>query len=77
MTNREELRALIRRAEDAGAQIVVLYDFWAAADEGRAVISDVRVLKTTHPAFRDIGPGWMSNIAAAKRLREAVAKLPA
>jgi hypothetical protein len=77
MTSNKELRALIRRAEDAGAEILVNYDDFAAIDEGRAIISEVKVIKTTLPPFNKIGPGWMSPIFAAEILGGALAKVPA
>jgi hypothetical protein len=77
MCSAKELRDIIRKAEDAGAQILVRYDEQAAADEGRAIISEVRVIKTELLPFNKIGPGWMSPIFAAEILGGALAKLPA
>jgi len=75
MTSNKELRDLIRKAEDAGAQIMVSYDPEAAVQEGRAIINAVGVLKTEMPPFNDIGPGWISSISAAEILGTALSKV--
>jgi hypothetical protein len=77
MTSNKELRDLIRKAEDAGAQIMVNYDDFAAIYEGRSIISEVRVIKTALPPFNKMGPGWMSPISAAEILGAALAKVSA
>jgi hypothetical protein len=69
MTDMRELRALVERARKAGAQIDLTYDARARSDEGRAIISTVRV-----QGMAGIGPYPMPAICAAERLREALAQ---
>lgn len=70
MTDMRELRALMERARKAGAQVDLTYDARAWGDEGRAIISTVRV-----QGMAGIGPYPMPAICAAERLREALAQL--
>lgn len=70
MTDTRELRALVERARKAGAQVDLTYDARARSDEGRAIISTVRV-----QGMAGIGPYPMPAICAAERLREALAQL--
>lgn len=67
MTDLRELTELIARAEAKGAHVEVEYDSEALSQEGRTVPK-----KLTVSGLRDCGPGAMSPIAAAERLRELV-----
>lgn len=67
MTDLLELTNLIARAEAKGAHVEVEYDQKALPEEGRTV-----PLSLTVTGLRGCGPGEMSPIAAAERLRELV-----
>jgi hypothetical protein len=65
MTNNKELHALVTRACDAGANVLVTYDHAARISEGRKIIATVQV-----QGVKGIGPYPMPAIRAAERLRD-------
>ncbi|ONC41678.1 hypothetical protein AQ914_18500 [Burkholderia pseudomallei] len=70
MTDMRELLELVERARNAGAEVDLTYDAHAWSEEGRSIISTVRV-----HGVAGIGPYPMPAISAAERLREAFAPL--
>lgn len=72
MVSNSELRDLVERLRAHGAQVDVTYDAALQASEGRDVIDSVTVA-----GVRGIGPHPMAPIAAAERIREALAAIDA
>lgn len=68
MTSNEELQKLVKRAREAGATVIVTHDAKALAEEGRQIISSVKVI-----GMKGCGPYPMPALAAAERLRELFA----
>jgi hypothetical protein len=66
MTSQQELRDLIRRAQQAGA-IVITTTCPAAVLEGRDIITSVKVA-----GLPGVGPFPMATLTAAERLREVL-----